>query len=337
METGYNEVWRLLAALSALILVGPGAATPAPPPAPLAAVALAPAIAEAPAAGHARGVFFSRKVEIELPRGEAILASTPDGAGALCTDDEAIVSARGPDGASLSWAHLFADGERRVIRCIGPQPLQIERAGRYTLTITLTDRLAHTFSSRPYYLVWRSEGAMSVMAITVVPTVTSVPKRPTSAAPAPTRPPTPSSTPMPAATQPPATLEPEPASAAGVWFGRATVALAVLAVLVLLWQSRRARPVLRGIIDLADRETGEARTLLLRRYPRGLAIARRPLEPLTLPADPNRPPAVEILPGPRGPELHYLTAGQTESRVALHDGVALLIDSALELRYRRDI
>lgn len=338
-----------------------GAAVAAPQPA--SAIALAPAIAPAPPTAQARGTFFTQTVQVDLASTQIRLAATPDGSGALCTDDEATVSFIGPRGGTQRWSHLFAATARQAVRCLAPPLITlVDGPGVYTITVTLTDRYADTYSSQPYYLLPVSASAPSSAAPlpTSIATVRSTqPVRPSAtphASPSPTpRLPTPTSavtvtataTPtvraapeaVPPASSPPNTFQPAPPWPLVLALMLGAALLAALGLLLLRGPrpARRRGTALSGILDLTDRETGEARSMLLYRYATGVAISRKPLAVAAWPvAEGQPPPLLAIVPTAGGPVLRDLAAQPAPTTdVPLRAGDELLVQQALTVRYRR--
>ncbi|NTV64623.1 MAG: hypothetical protein HGA65_13980 [Oscillochloris sp.] len=307
------------------------------------ATLLAPAIPEAARAAQPRGVFFSATLEQDLS-GQVRLASTPDGAGELCTDDEVAIRFTTTGGTAQVWQHRFTTPDHQGIQCIPAQEIALAGGpGRYTLAITLTDRFADTFSSGSYYLLadpvtggvaaqptndsrpttTDQHPTMTPMAIS--PTATRIP--PTA---------TPTRTNLAAAGSP---SSPTPTTAPARWpmlLGIGGGGLALLALALMLLRRKRPAPRLRGIIDLADRETGETRTLLLHVYPHGVCIVRQPLDLVPLDKAGSGSPAVAtIMPSAAGPVLAYQHPTEGAQRTPLRGGDQLLVQRALELRFRQ--
>ncbi|MBX0331576.1 hypothetical protein K2Z83_28395 [Oscillochloris sp. ZM17-4] len=306
------------------------------------ATLLAPAIPEAARASQPRGVFFTATAERDLP-GQVRLAGTPDGTGELCTDDEVDLRLQRDGGAAQVWRHSFATPDRRGIQCIPAQEIALDGGpGRYTVAITLTDRFADTFSSGSYYLL----ADPVVSAVETHATADNRPatgdNRPTTAPtailPTATRTaPTATATPTSSAAVP---LSPAPAPSASavfwpLWAGAGGAGLLLLAVALLLGRRRRPAPRLRGIIDLADRETGETRTLLLHAYPHGVGIVRQPLDLVPLDKAGSGPPTVAtIMPSAAGPVLAYQDPTEGAQHTPLRSGDQLRIQHTVELHFR---
>ena len=88
-----------LVALLAANLAGSGSARAQPH----AALLLAPAQPAASRASVARGVFYRQSVQAPLPAGPLWLAASPDGQGALCTDDQATLIFATAGGQAGRW------------------------------------------------------------------------------------------------------------------------------------------------------------------------------------------------------------------------------------------
>lgn len=349
--SGSAQVWvgRALAAAALALSLGglppPGEAAPA-----RQAIALAPAVGEAPPEGRARGVFYSATLSITVGAAEALLASSPDGLGELCTDDEATLVFRREGAPEQVWSRLFADRAAGAVRCAPPQHLLLAAgAGAYQVEVILADRFPFTHSSRPYFLIVAApatgiKGAATPPAPPAATTPPAPVAAPTSTRPSATATPgagvaaltsaVPAAQPAPT---PPLTGGPEaplvggglPTPALLAALGAAALAMGLVALLARRRPPPRAHP-LAGIVDLADRETGEARTELLGRFPGGAALVRGPLR-LVTPGGPAEGRAVaSIVPGEGGPLLRVGPAEPTP----LREGEALLIDRAVELRYR---
>jgi hypothetical protein len=307
------------------------------------ATLLAPAIPEAVRASQPRGVFFTATLERDLP-GQVRLAGTPDGAGELCTDDEVELRLQRDGGAAQVWQHRFTTPDHQGIQCIPAQELALAGGpGRYTLAITLTDRFADTFSSGSYYLLAEpvaagvaahatgdNRPAASDNRPTTAPTV--IP--PTATRTAPTA--TPTRTSAAGAASP---SSPTPPTVPARWptlLGIGGGGLALLALALVLRRRRQPAPRLRGIIDLADRENGETRTLLLHAYPHGVGIVRQPLDLVPLDKAGSGPPTVAtIIPSAAGPVLAYQDPTEGAQRTPLRGGDQLRIQHIVDLHFRQ--
>lgn len=318
------------------------------------ATLLVPAIGEAERAGVARGVFYSRTHELTVGAGELLLSSSPDGAGELCTDDQATLTFRRPDAPPQQWSRLFADPASGSVICAPPQRLRLAAGpGRYQVEVTLSDRFPFTYSSRPYFLIApagegeAADAALPLAAVaqitppaTAVPIVTASPPRtyPTTTSPmaAPTGALAPSTV---AAAGAPAAGPPRVA-VAGWWLPTlpavVAVTLAAMAIAVLRRRRRAAAPPppLLGLVDLFDRRTGERRTALLQRFSAGAALLRDPLDLVAAESEaPGERLIALILPGAAGPQLR-VGGPAPRGPTPLREGETILIDRAVELRYR---
>jgi len=329
----------------------PDALAAAPPD----VLALAPAISEGAPATTARGVFHRQLGQLNVPAATVLISSSPDGLGALCTDDEATLIFRQPTAPPQVWTHLFADRSRGVIACIPPQRLTLNGGpGAYEVELMLTDRFSFTYSSRAYFVI---ADLAPPPAATPAPEVTLTAGRPstapTAAAPAlaatqPNPTPTrvlnhqavPEQAATPAAT-PRATLAPTPSARlpegdgphASPLLARGLLFIAATLAAWLLLRSRRRPLRLSGIVDLRDRATGEARTVLLHRFAHGAAVVRAPLDLAAPGAAPDRRIAT-LSPSPNGPLL-AMTGDEQCPPLLLRDGIELLLAQSVELRYRR--
>jgi len=309
---------------------------------------LAPAFREAERTGVARGIFFSQTYELIIGASEVLLSSSPDGAGALCTDDQATLSFRQPGAPAQEWSQLFADPAGGTISCTPPQRLRLEAGpGRYVIEVTLSDRFPFTFSSRPYFLIVPGaqdepaalDGAPLIATRTTPPlpptgtaTVPALPAGMSTAAPALATP-----TQVVVAANAPAFVPPRPAGRG--WLGPTLLAiLAASAVAIVIAALGRRQPAarrqpLRGIVDLFDRRTGERRTALLQGFPNGAALVCAPLGLVAADVDVGERVIARIVPGPGGPQLRAPGPAPAEP-TALREGETVLIDRAVELRYR---
>lgn len=358
-----QRIWLLTIAATLVAVGGSVAVVAARAGRQPAMFVLAPEIAEANPAREARGVFFRGASEIMTPSAEVLLSSSPDGRGELCTDDEATLSFRLKEGAPQIWSHVFIAGDGQRISCLPPQRLTLAGGpGLYTVEITLSDRIAFTYSSRPYLLIVPDGAAVTRMTppssanpgaaeaptegepgVKPSPAGSPVPARPQPPMLSPTRTTTLPTSSAPATVSPlsatpgPTAPAPPPASLAP-WWPALAIAVGALAALTFVairhrYPARPARLTLSGIVDLLDRATGERRTVLLHHFPGGAALVRAPLGLAPLepaPAAGRRVAALE--PGQYGPVLR-LTQGDA-APVPLRDGETLLIDQIVEVRYR---
>lgn len=264
----------VLGVTAAALLVAAG--LPAPvhgnPTAPVAIV-LTDAIAPGEPTRPARGIFFERSVVVALPQGSFVLASTPDGRGELCSDDEARLTLANTEGEVVSWEHAFFSADRRRIDCIPPQGLgPLVEGGSYTVTLTLSDRYAPLFSSSAYYLVVPALEPLSDPTIAApVPTVVA-PTAPVAAV-VPTA--------RVASIQPTATARPAAVATAAVhasssntpaatigrtspWWIVLAGGVALVLLLVIARRPRRSGQARRSaVITLYDQSTREAHTAVL--------------------------------------------------------------------------
>jgi hypothetical protein len=282
---------------------------------------------------------------VTLPASPIWLASSPDGRGPLCTDDQATVTFVARNRPAQSWTHRFAGADRRAIECLPPQPLALP-PGAYEVGVTLEDVYPNTFGSRPYYLVFAARGDVSP----VTPAMAS----PTKGSPLPTPPEraaVPASTPVaPMATTarrevlPTAAAIPVPldtqrgASSIGERHAILLPAgVAALLIAVLLLARRRTRAAaagtspIAGVFYLFDQETREARTEMLRDDPRPLVVRRRPLRVAALGAEQGAGIG-EIRRSVDGLVL-YETAADTTAPL-VHNTLYTLAGGTVTLRYR---
>lgn len=114
-------------------------------------IALAPAFPET-MSGKMPGAFFEGNINlIYQPHQRVILSSTPDGDGALCSDDLVKIQSA----TWLMFEHDFRSADRS--RIVPLEPLDVtglfNEEGDYSLQISLIDLTPQQFSSSPYYLV----------------------------------------------------------------------------------------------------------------------------------------------------------------------------------------
>lgn len=341
---------------------GPSGQTPrAAPTTSTQVILLTEAVAEVPRTDRARGIFVRRTVQAILPVGRAWLASSPDGTGPLCTDDQAHLAFQLGDQEIMRWSHRFSSPNRRMVDCVPPQPLDIPVAGDYDITVVLEDLYPDTSSSRPYYLIAAVETAPDVAnqaADTPHPTVaapTLAPGSPSSRsttiqglpAGVTTKPATTATPPAPAATAVRVSSGSAPATSAAPSLPLAPVIAVVVGGLLLggvaaglAWRRRRRSrsklPALEGIIYLVDQETHGAQTIFLQQIPHGGTICRRPLGVGALsPADTSGDRIARIEPGPSGPILIELRAdaGSAEPVALEHGRTYQLHGGAVSARY----
>lgn len=301
--------------LGGLLLLGVGLPRQPHPPAAHPATALVTALPEATRTRSAQGVFYRHRLPITIPTTPVWLASSADGTGALCTDDQATLTFRAtePTRPPYQWQHHFATADGLRIQCLPPQDLSAHLApGSYEVEIVLDDLHPPAYGTRAYYLVFPAPPAAPLSLTPTMlpdagpsPVATVAPLRPTATeALTPTRTVTPTLLPTPTVSLPtaspvsavvPSAVPPRPpadetisyirgfffdADPSAVWWGGlALLGLSGLALLV-GWHQRRMRPrppLLRGVVDLFDTDSHEARTVLLAVYGNGAVLTRDPL------------------------------------------------------------
>lgn len=315
--------WWLGAWLALSCVLNSGPVRADEPPAGPEAIELAPALPDAPRQPRARGVFFTRSQLLDLPGRPLHLASTPDGRGELCSDDQATISFQAGTREVYRWSQRFTSADRQAITCIAPQPIVLPAvAASYSVTIVLEDLYPDTYGSRAYYLVI-DPPAPGAGGAADAPT----PARP--AVPTPTA--TPRAEPAVVATRPPAGPAGRPMRTEPL-IGLAAITLALLAggAWLITRGRRRGRASLRwaGIIDLFDTTTREARTITLQGNAPALAITRHPLR--AAPADGRAGTIALLRLTAQGPVIE---AGQAP--IALrHDQRYQLAGGMVVLRYR---
>lgn len=243
---------------------GVGRSAHAEGPASVTVTQLAPAVPEGPRLNQVRGVFYDAHVSVTIAAWQIRLAGSADGAGQLCTDDQATLTFRSVSGDTFVWRHTFHQSAQSGIYCIPPVDLTGQLTpGIYDVEVQLEDVVPYTYSSTAYYLVVLPEAMATA---------------------------TPSATPTPGSPEPTAT----PAITVGgpgpgdgmsglAWWelmGLAGAALVGLAAAAVSHQRRgqvSTGPYLSGTVDLTDAETGESRRVGLFPYLRGARITRRPL------------------------------------------------------------
>jgi hypothetical protein len=316
------------------------------------AVLLIAAHADAPRQSQPRGVFAQRTLTITLESARIQLASTPDGAGPLCTDDRAALTLTPATGATQRWTYDFASPDHRAIICRPAQVLALPTgAGVYTATITLEDLYPDTYGSRAYYLVVDAAGESAT-----TPDRRPESSRPADPTPAPTRATQPAAQPI----MPPAaaTAAPSPVpsvalvavqhadpGASGTLINdrRAPmalgvmIALAILALLIRRLLRRRRLPVpqLHGVLYLFEPATREARTIALPGGAIGVEIYRRPLHAVPISATGGASAAIaQIQATAGGPVLFEGDAPNAQPILLEHDRPYALAGGAVTLRYR---
>jgi hypothetical protein len=317
------------------------------------ALLIVPPIAQARAAPTARGMFYHQTLVATVPTDGVWLASSSDGQGMLCTDDQATLRFTARDRPALIWSHRFTSADRRSIACIAPLRLTLPAAGEeYQIEVILEDLQPDTYSSRPYYLVFTTgtieRAASAQLPATPHPTAALAPTALSTAAMVATLPPAPTAPPTAAA--PTAAMlpiaPPNVPDAAGHMLagGGLRIVLLVGVVVFLIMaaiaiRGRRVRygaasqPSLAGIVYLFDQETCEARTEILPDDVRRLHIRRQPLGLAALPSDaPGGASIAQIWSTDNGLVIEDLTApGPTP---LTHDRPYTLAGGAVILRYR---
>ncbi|MGH2544227.1 MAG: hypothetical protein ACRDIB_15630, partial [Ardenticatenaceae bacterium] len=105
-------LWHLLATPAGAAPLGEGEV-----------VQLVAAIPEGTAQDKAVGIFGAGEVVLAYGGGPLWLASTPDGTGAIVTDDRVTIEVTRPDGTWASWVHTFASADGARVEAIPPQEL----------------------------------------------------------------------------------------------------------------------------------------------------------------------------------------------------------------------
>lgn len=341
----------VLAAVTAMI-VGAGATTAAAgePAQTSHAVLLAPALPEAPPAVTARGAFYQRTISLTLPGASVRLAASPDGQGALCTDDQATIQFVTGGMQPQVWSHRFAGADRRAITCIPPQQMALSAGpGAYRVSVLLEDLFPDTYSTRPYYLVFdavapapTSQATPAAAPATPAPTAAAMlfAVAPTFAAAVPTLRPAPTAgdvaTPPQGSTQ----YAPTPAAPFSTWLLPALALAAALCcgLAIVVWRRRApATPAIAGIVDLFDQGTREARTEFL---PAGAGVFEITCTPLRLTAPGAREQAgvavARLLVTAEGVALEDLTpsSGTADAIPLQNDTPYRIAGGAVTLRYR---
>jgi hypothetical protein len=283
-----------------------------------------------------------------------MLASTPDGLGELCTDDEMHLTLQARGRETQQWRYLFADAEQQGIACLPPQRLVLQAGpGRYTVRLVLYDRFPFTYSSRPYYLVGATAVGHNLMtastttlsatattlqatatstpepapiavapAVPLVPVATTAPQEPTIAVPAETT-----------VTVPEVRSLPWPLLA--LLLMQILLAISLFFLLIVRRRSYTRQPArLSGILDVTDCTSGESRTVLLHGFPCGAAIVREPLQVIAL--NPDAPPLscfAMLEAGDTGPQLR-VDRPEAADMIILRSNEPVRVNEQLELRYR---
>jgi hypothetical protein len=350
-HAGRRHLLVLLVLAFLVLLLGSPVAAAAP------AVRLVPALPDAPATMQARGEFYRHTLAVQVTANPLRLASSPDGQGALCTDDRATLTLVTADTATPLWSHTFAGADRQSIVCIPPQAVQVPTTpGIYELQMVLEDLFPPVYGTRPYYLV----GAVALVS-TPTPTTTGVPTatpRPqptddTAQGALPTGGPTAGPTPAPQPTVTAHPVAPPPDEPVGsrplpgtdltwsptIGLGLGGIVLLGGLGLVLLVRRRAPRPAsptLLGMLTLFDQETYETQTLLLTGETPVVTIRRHPLALVTTPTrDPVAGTIAQIRATAQGPVVQERLADAWTAAVALsHDVTCTLAAGRVTLRYR---
>jgi len=343
----HRHLLVLLVPAFLVLLLGSPVAAAAP------AVRLVPALPESPPTTRTRGPFYRHTLTIQVTANPLRLASSPDGQGALCTDDRATLTLVTADTATPLWSHTFAGADRQSIVCIPPQAVQVPTTpGIYELQMVLEDLFPPVYGTRPYYLV----GAVALVptpsaTTTGVPTATPRPQPtgdpaqgalPTAE---PTLAPQPTVTAHPVAPPPdePVGSRPLPGLdltlSPTIGLGLGGVVLLGGLGLVLLVRRRTPRPAspaLLGMLTLFDQETYETQTLLLTGETPVVTIRRHPLALVAAPTpDPAAGTIAQIRATAQGPVVQERLADVWAAAVALsHDATCTLAAGRVTLRYR---
>lgn len=308
-----------------------------------AVVELAPQIPAAPFANGARGIFFTRQVEIEYYGGAVWLAATRDGSQHLASDDFAELRITRADGTVARWTHDFRNAARTAIVPLPPQEIsRLFRRGRNEVEISLHDLTPFTYWSAPYCLIFDAPTPVPPTIPPPSPTITAR----ASATPlvmTATRLPTPTAT-----LAMGAILNADGGASSGqpAQFDARILAAGAFGALVfflVLFLVRRhaARaedlPTLRGWLDVYDRVTREGvMNLDLTLYQRGAAIS---IEPLRIQAfAESQEWLAAVVPTREGARLVLRDAGLENAHDDLvRDGARREVASRIEIEYRNPL
>lgn len=318
------------------------------------AVLLVDAYADAPPDARPRGVFVQQTLAITLNSAQVRLASTPDGMGAICTDDQATLTLTSATGATRLWMYQFASPDRRAIVCRPPQTLALPAgAGTYTATITLEDLYPDTYGTRAYYLVADRAGAANTAqerrpmasgladptpAITHTPQPVASPRAILKA----------TAVPSPVGSVVPAVVQRSDRAGMGLPIRDTRVLAAagfilMLAILALIvWRSLRRRRLplyqLRGVLYLFESVTREARTIALPIGMTEIAIYRQPLRAVPVRTSGGAGAAIARMQATaRGPVLYEGEALNTQPIALERDRPYVIAGGEVTLRYHDQI
>lgn len=322
-------------------------------------VALVPAIPEARAASAARGEFYRFSSAVNIGDGPVWLASTPDGTGALRTDDRALLVVTREDGSARSWSRDFREERSGAIVSIPAQEVTgLFERGINTVTLALSDALPPVFSSSAYYLVFTpasaspgpSAGEARLTAVPVTPVAGASATAETAKrgersdleqVAALTATPIPVTGPIWIPTVVPTTGPVERPWAGWPAWQAPALGLAGLAAVfgALLAAGRRRRPqaTLLGLLNVYDKNTRERLLNVdLTRLEERVQIC---LEPLSLSAarpsaEPPAPNTVLLLRDEAGILCVTQTAAGEVAKALMQDGDQLVIDDRVVLQYR---
>lgn len=332
-------------------------------------VQLAPAIPSAPYRANPAGIFYSNRITVSIAPGIVLLSSTPDGTGAMMTDDQATLQIIRADGSTSARTYDFRSGDRPGINPVPAQDVSaLFQPGLNIVTITLRDVMPFTYSSLPYYLIFFAPptptstaiASSSATATAPLKTATSTSTRVT-----PNRASVASVTPTMIAS--PTMIAPTPvplvratdSGGAPNWVMPMAIAGGILfagIVPLMLMITRRAPDAATdqsfpgfGWLNLYDSQTHEAHPPIdLAQFPQGLVIYLNPLR-VESPGDDAQCIAA-VRPSPEGmilvannvPVINAMSwekdleTGIFSSSPGhlLRDGMQLVIDARLELEYR---
>ena len=128
-------------------------AVKAEPPTPSRSLYLIGAVPEGSLLKAPKGVYTATTQTMLYVGGEVRLTSSPDGQGAIRTDDMVSLQVQHPDGHVVVWSHDFRSSAGAVESMEAPDITALFAQGINTLTLRLHDLLPPTFSTSPYFLV----------------------------------------------------------------------------------------------------------------------------------------------------------------------------------------